>query len=104
MWLQEFVRYEFLEVIAEIIGFILGLFKPYVIPIGDWMVGWVTFLLNFFPTDSLMIYYIIFGVLVISGIIINLKWPGEKLITVYRSEDEKDSDKPKSSIEHLSNE
>lgn len=92
MWLQEYERYEVLQVIADIIGLILKIFQPVVTPIGAWMVSWVDFLLRFFPTDSLAIYIAIFVILVISGIYVNLKWPGEKYIAVF-SKEESERDK-----------
>jgi hypothetical protein len=87
MWFQKFVRYEFLEILAGIIGFILEIFKPIVTPIGEWMVYWVGFLLQYFPTGSLTVYIVIFAVLVVSAIIINTKWPGEKYIPVYTKDE-----------------
>ena len=100
MWFQEYERIEFLQIIADIIALILGILKPVVTPIGAWMVSWVDFLLRFFPTDSLVPYIAIFVVLVVSGIIINLKWPGEKYIGVYtKEESERDTEEKKSSIE-----
>ena len=100
MWFQEFQRFEFLQIIADIIALILGTLQPFVTPIGAWMVSWVDVLLRFFPTGSLIPYYVIFAILVISGIIINTKWPGEKYIGVYtKEESERDTDESKSSIE-----
>ena len=86
MWLQEFQRYEILQIIADIIGLILLTLKPIVTPIGQWMISWVDFLLRFFPTGSLAIYIVIFAILIITGTIVNLKWPGEKYIAVYTKE------------------
>jgi len=73
--LQEFDIFRFL---AWIIGIILNFLRPLVQPIGEWMIGWVEFLLNFFPFGDLNIYFFIFIILVISGIIVNSKWPGDK--------------------------
>lgn len=104
MWFQEFERIEFLQIIADIIGLILKVLKPLVTPIGAWMVSWVDVLLTFFPTDSLIPYYTIFAILVISGIIINTKWPGEKYIGVYtKEESERDTEGEKSSIDFYDN-
>ncbi len=100
MWFQEYQRFEFLQIIADIMTLILKSMQPFVTPIGAWMVSWVGFLLEFFPTNSLAIYIAIFVVLVVSGIIINLKWPGEKYIAVYtKEESERDTEGKKSSIE-----
>ena len=100
MWFQEYGRIEFLQIIADIIALILGVLKPFVTPIGAWMVSWVDVLLRFFPTGSLVPYWVIFAILIISGIIINTKWPGEKYIGVYtKEESERDTEEPESSIE-----
>lgn len=105
MWFQEYQRFEFLQVIADIMGLILKTLQPFVTPIGAWMVSWVDFLLKFFPTNSLAIYIAIFVILVLSGIIINLKWPGEKYIAVYAKEgSERDTNEKKSNIEFYENE
>jgi len=93
---QQAERYEILQVIADIIGAILAFFKPWVTPIGAWLVSWIDVLLGFFPADNLTIYFVIFGVLVISGIIVNTKWPGVKYIEVYKKDGVDDT-----SIEHL---
>jgi len=104
MWFQEYERIEFLQIIADIIGLILGALKPFVTPIGAWMVSWVGFLLVFFPTGSLVPYYVIFAILVISGIIVNTKWPGEKYIGVYtKEESERDTEGKDSSIDFHDN-
>jgi low affinity Fe/Cu permease len=104
MWFQEYQRFEFLQVIADIMGLILKTLQPFVTPIGAWMVSWVGFLLKFFPTNSLAIYIAIFVILVLSGIIINLKWPGEKYIAVYTKEgSERDTDEKISNIEFYEN-
>lgn len=83
---QQVERNEFLQLIADIIGYILKLFQPFVTPIGVWMVLWINTLLEFFPANNLTIYIVIFVLLIISGVIINSKWPGEKYIDVYAKE------------------
>ena len=93
---QQAERYEILQVIADIIGAILNFFKPWVTPIGAWLVNWIDYLLRFFPDDNLTIYIVIFAVLVISGIIVNTKWPGEQYLEVYKKEGIDEA-----SIEHL---
>ena len=104
MWFQEYERIEFLQIIADIIALILGALKPIVTPIGAWMVSWIGFLLEFFPTGSLVPYYVIFAILVISGIIVNTKWPGEKYIGVYtKEESERDTEEKHSSIDFHDN-
>ncbi|MFX1337323.1 MAG: hypothetical protein ACFFDK_01795 [Promethearchaeota archaeon] len=105
MWFQEYERIEFLQIIADIIGLILRVLQPFVTPIGAWMVSWVDVLLSFFPTGSLIPYFVIFAILVISGIIVNTKWPGEKYIGVYTKEgSERDTEESKSSIDFHDNE
>ena len=93
---QQAERYEILQVIADIIGAILAIFKPWVTPIGAWLVSWIDVLLRFFPADNLTIYFVLFGVLVISGIYVNTKWPGVKYIEVYKKDGVDDT-----RIEHL---
>lgn len=78
-----------LEKIADVIGLIINFLKPYIIPIGKWMVGWITMLLQFFPQHDLTIYFLIFLVLVISAAIINSKWPGDKPKAVSEIQGEK---------------
>ena len=68
----------FLNTLAQIVAVIIVPLKPYLQPIGEWMVGWVGFLLSFFPTEGLDIYFFIFLILVIGGVIINSKWPGDR--------------------------
>ena len=68
----------FLHTLAQIVAIIITPMKPYLIPIGEWMVGWVGFLLSFFPFGDLTIYFFIFLVLVIGGVIVNSKWPGDR--------------------------
>ncbi|MGQ4875119.1 MAG: zinc ribbon domain-containing protein [Promethearchaeia archaeon] len=74
---------DFWSILAQIMSMIIGFFRPYIVPIGEWMIGWVEFLLNFFPDDDLTIYFTIFIFLIIIGAIINSKWPGDKPIAIY---------------------
>ena len=66
---------EFLEVLGDIIGSILIFLMPIIVPIGEWMVGWISvgmdFLRQNFSADY-TIYIIICVILVISGIIVNI--------------------------------
>ncbi|MFX0071390.1 MAG: hypothetical protein ACFFAO_09905 [Candidatus Hermodarchaeota archaeon] len=102
MIMQEFERYDFLETIAQIIGFILGIFRPVVTPLGEAMVFWVDYLLTYFPSDNLTIYIVIFVVLIVSAIIINTKWPGEVIYSVYKDEEsETNPEKKDSGINYL---
>lgn len=69
---------DILQSLADIIGAIVTFLKPIVAPIGSFMVSWINFVLSFFPTESWLIYIIIFVVLIVSGIIVNSYWPGDK--------------------------
>ena len=68
-----------LQLIADIIAIIIGFLQPFLLPLGEWTKGWIEYLLQFFPTDSHIIYYIIGGIIVTFAIIINCKWPGDRL-------------------------
>jgi len=72
---------DFLEVLAEIVGSILIFLKPLVVPIGQWMVDWITTTTQFFKENlgaSLTFYIVICAILVVSGIVINILWPGDR--------------------------
>ena len=75
-----------LEILANIIGIILLFLMPIVTPIGEWMVGWISVGMDFirqnFSTDY-TIYIIICVILVVSGIIINVIWPGDKQGSIF---------------------
>ena len=75
-----------LQVIADIIGTILLFLKPVVTPIGEWIVGLVSaateFLQQNFGTN--LTFYIIIGVVfVVSAIIVNIIWPGDRPGTIF---------------------
>jgi len=69
---------DILRAIAYYVGLILNFLKPYILPVGEWMIIWVEYLLNFFPTEDLTIYFAIFIFLIVIGAIVNSKWPGDK--------------------------
>jgi len=76
-----FQSMDFLEILADIVGSILILLKPLVIPIGQWMVDWITTTTQFFKENlgaSLTFYIVICAILVASGIVINILWPGDR--------------------------
>ena len=76
-----FQSMDFLEVLAEIVGSILIFLKPLVVPIGQWMVDWITTTTQFFKENlgaSLTFYIVICAILVVSGIVINILWPGDR--------------------------
>jgi len=76
-----FQTMDFLEVLADIVGSILIFLKPLVVPIGQWMVDWITDITQFFKENfgtSLTFYIVICAILVVSGIVINILWPGDR--------------------------
>lgn len=76
-----FQTMDFLEVLADIVGSILIFLKPLVVPIGQWMVDWITDTTQFFKENlgaSLTFYIVICAILVVSGIVINILWPGDR--------------------------
>jgi len=68
-----------LEIIANIVGFILSILQPIVSPIGEVMVLWVNYLLRFFPFGNLTLYIAIFVILIIAGVIVNASIIGRLL-------------------------
>jgi hypothetical protein len=73
-----FQAVDFLKILADIVGAILNFLQPIVSPIGAWMVNWIDVALHIFPTDGLTLYIVIFVALIVSGALINIKWPGDK--------------------------
>ena len=73
-----FQSLDFLQTIANIVGTILTYLGPIVSPIGDFMVFWISYALEWFPDDNLTVYIVIFVILIIASIIINSYWPGDK--------------------------
>ncbi len=75
-----------LQILADIIGSILLFLRPIITPIGEWMVGWITvgmeFLRDNFSTDYTF-YIIICIILVVSGIIVNIIWPGDRKGSIF---------------------
>jgi hypothetical protein len=86
---------EFLDILANIIGSILLFLMPIIVPIGEWMVGWITVAMEFlrqnFSSDYTL-YIIICVILVVSGIIINIIWPGDKQGSIFHKGVEKIDD------------
>ncbi len=75
-----------LQTIADIIGTILLFLKPLVVPIGIFMVGWISAALEFLQQnfgESLTFYIIIGVILVVSAIIVNIIWPGDRPGTIF---------------------
>lgn len=83
---------EALQILANIIGSILLFLKPIVTPIGEWMVGWINvgmeFLRDNFSTEYTF-YIIICVILVVSGVIVNIIWPGDKVGSIFSKSSEK---------------
>ena len=72
---------DFLEILAEIVGSILTFFKPIISPIGDFLVDLTTAATQFFRDNlgsSLTFYIVICAILVVSAIIVNIIWPGDR--------------------------
>ena len=57
---EEFERSPIWQFIADVMAWLMLVFKPIVYPIGQVMVLWIDVLLKFFPDDNLTIYIIIF--------------------------------------------
>ncbi|MEJ2251180.1 MAG: hypothetical protein P8Y70_17985 [Candidatus Lokiarchaeota archaeon] len=70
--------FDIYQLIADIIAFVVRIVQPIVMPIGSWMVGWITFLLDYFPSNNWTMYIIIFIILIITGGTVNLMYPGDK--------------------------
>jgi hypothetical protein len=70
----------FLQVLADIIGAILLFLKPIVSSIGAWMVSWITVTMEFLRQNigELTIFIVICLLLVVSGMIVNIIWPGDR--------------------------
>ena len=69
---------DILRSIANVVGIILNFLKPILIPVGEWMISWIETALSFFPRNDLSIYFLICLVLIMAGVIINIKFPGDE--------------------------
>jgi len=77
---------EILDILANIIGTILLFLMPIIVPIGEWMVGWISSGMDFLRLNfgsDFTIYIIICVILVVSGIIVNIIWPGDKKGSIF---------------------
>jgi hypothetical protein len=76
----------FLDILANIIGSVLLFLMPIIVPIGEWMAGWISVGMDYlrlnFSTDF-TIYIFICVILVVSGIIVNIIWPGDKKGSIF---------------------
>ena len=70
--------FDIFQIIADIIAIIVGFLQPIVMPIGSSIVQVVEFFLQIFPKNNWSIYIIVFIVLVITGGIVNILYPGDK--------------------------
>lgn len=87
--MSEYVRYDWIQTITDIIGFILNVLSPILIFIGEMILTFISFFLNLFPDNMLWLYIIIAAGLVVLGIIINIKWSGLEYTSVfYRTREE----------------
>ncbi|MCK4371323.1 MAG: hypothetical protein KAW03_09660 [Candidatus Lokiarchaeota archaeon] len=60
--------------------------KPIVTPIGQWMIDWITVVITFLQqnlSSDLTIFIVICVILIVSGIIINIIWPGDIKGTIF---------------------
>jgi len=86
---------EFLVILADIIGSILLFLMPIVVPIGEWMVGWISAGMDFIRQNLstyYTIYIIICVIIVVSAIVINIIWPGDKQGSIFHKGVEKIED------------
>jgi FtsZ-interacting cell division protein ZipA len=86
-----------LQLFADIIAAILNFLRPIVSPMGQFMVLWMDFVLQFFPVE-LLTYIILFAIIVVLGIIVNTIWPGDKppkYIDTYRGKTRKKEEEEK---------
>ncbi len=77
---------DFLQVLADIIGAILLGLTPIIVPIGNWMVSWITATTQFLKDNlgtNLTIYIVICVVLIVAGVIVNIIWPGDIKGTIF---------------------
>lgn len=90
------LQVDILRMIADFIGVIFLYSKVVLTPIGEVMKLWIEVILNimvkFVPIGRYEIYIIIFIILVVSGVIINYHWPGEKKVAEVKEEEKKEMD------------
>jgi hypothetical protein len=85
-----------LEIWADIFGAILVFFKPIVKPIGQFMVNWISATFEFFKENlgnNLTFFIFITVIIVVSGVIINIIWPGDRPGSIFSKEVEKTEEK-----------
>jgi hypothetical protein len=80
---------DFYQVLADLIGAILSFLMPIIIPIGQFMVDWMTVVIAFLQQNlgsDLTIFIVICVVLIIMGMIVNIIWPGDRPGSIFSKE------------------
>ncbi len=76
----------FLKALADIFGIIIIFFKPLISSIGSWMISWITATIDFLQqnlSNNLTIFIILCVIIVISGVTVNIIWPGDRPGSVF---------------------
>lgn len=76
-------------------GAIFGFLKPIVVPIGEFMVSWISVVVQFFRdnlSSGYTFYIVICVILVVSGIVVNIIWPGDKPGSIFKKKVERIED------------
>jgi hypothetical protein len=80
---------DFYQVLADIIGALLTFLGPIITPIGLWMTDWITIVIGFLHQNfsgDLTFFIVICVVLIVSGVIINIIWPGDRPGNIFSKE------------------
>ena len=86
---MDFIDNVFFRKLAEYIGIILSFLKPIVTPIGEFMVSWISVVISFLQQNfrnDLSLFIFICVILVLSGIIVNIVWPGDIKGSIFSKE------------------
>ncbi len=76
---------EFLKNFAEGVRDIVRFFSPFLLPLGTFLSTILNAIASVLPYGNLALYIVLLIVLIVLGMIINIKWPsGEKEITTER--------------------
>jgi hypothetical protein len=73
-----FLLLDALQDFVNVMGGILQFFYPILSPIGIFMVIWVNAVLSIFPQIHIAFYIVLCIILIIIGIVVNSRWPGDK--------------------------
>ncbi|MFX0188128.1 MAG: hypothetical protein ACFE8A_10370 [Candidatus Hodarchaeota archaeon] len=90
--ISKYVRYDWIQPITDIIGFILNFLIIILIFIGEMILIVINFLLNLFPYNMLWLYIIIAAGLVVASIIVNTKWSGLEYTSIFSKVREEETD------------